>query len=104
MTWGDNGHARPTTAAYRNNKFWDKGKKMDISLGQLTLEQLTNIERCVYNSDYEFTDDQFRSFIDQQLEFGLDPIQLELQDEVVYIYEEIYFFQALIEEGECVHL
>lgn len=28
MTWGDNGHARPTTEAYRNNKFWDKGKKM----------------------------------------------------------------------------
>ncbi len=23
MSWGDNGASRPTTDAYRNNKFWD---------------------------------------------------------------------------------
>ena len=27
MGWGENGAARATTEEYRNNKFWDKGKK-----------------------------------------------------------------------------
>lgn len=102
MTWGDNGPSRPTTEAYRNNKFWDKGKKMNIQLNQLTLEQLTNVERCVYNSDYGFTDDQFKDFINEQIEWGLDPIELELQEEIVYIYDEIYFFESLIKEGEYI--
>jgi len=102
MTWGDNGPARPTTEAYRNNKFWDRKKKMNIKLSDLNLGQLLDIEKCVYNSDYEFTDEQFRAFVDQQLEFGLDPIELELQDEVVYIYDTIYFFENLIANGDCI--
>lgn len=66
---------------------------------------MLDIERCVYNSDYEFTDDQFRDFIYQQIEFGLDPIyELELQEEIVYIYDRIYFFDELISRGEFVEL
>jgi len=77
---------------------------MNIKLQDLTLKQLTDIEQCIYNSDYEFTDDQFRAFVDNQLEFGLDPIELELQDEVVYIYDTIYFFESLIVNGDYVEL
>jgi len=73
---------------------------MNIKLEDLTLKQLTSVEECIYNSDYVFTDDQFRAFIDQQLEFGLDPIELELQEEVVYIYDTIYYFEDLIAKGE----
>ena len=73
---------------------------MNIKLENLTLKQLLNVERCVYNTDYEFTDDQFKSFVDNQVEFGLDPIDLELQEEVVYIYDRVYFFDDLIDKGE----
>lgn len=73
---------------------------MNIKLENLTLKQLLDVERCVYNTDYEFTDDQFKSFIDNQVEFGLDPIDLELQEEVVYIYDRVYFFDDLIDKGE----
>ena len=73
---------------------------MNIKLENLTLKQLLNVERCVYNTDYEFTDDQFRAFVDNQVEFGLDPIDLELQEEVVYIYDRVYFFDDLIDKGE----
>ena len=73
---------------------------MDIKLEDLTLKQLLAVERCVYNTDYEFTDDQFKSFVDNQVEFGLDPIELELQEEVVYIYDRVYFFDDLIDKGE----
>ena len=101
MTWGDNGPSRPTTEAYRNNKFLDR-KKMNIKLSDLTLGQLLEVETCIYNSDFEFTDDQFRAFVDNQLEFGLDPIELELQEEVVYIYEQVYYFEDLIVKGDYV--
>lgn len=101
MTWGDNGPSRPTTEAYRNNNFWDR-KKMNIKLQDLNIGQLLDIEKCIYNSDYEFTDDQFRAFVDNQVEFGLDPIELELQDEVVYIYEQVYFFEDLIDKGDYI--
>lgn len=104
MTWGENGPSRPTTEAYRNNKFWDRKKKMNIKLNDLTLGMLLEVEKCVYNSDYEFTDDQFRAFVDNQVEFGLDPIELEMQDEVVYIYERVYFFDDLIEKGDYVEI
>ena len=73
---------------------------MNIKLENLTLKQLLNVERCVYNTDYEFTDDQFKSFVDNQVEFGLDPIDLELQEEVVYIYDRVYFFDDLIDKGD----
>ena len=73
---------------------------MNIKLENLTLKQLLNVERCVYNTDYEFTDDQFRAFVDNQVEFGLDPIDLELQEEVVYIYDRVYFFDDLIDKGD----
>jgi len=73
---------------------------MDIKLEDLTLKQLLAVERCVYNTDYEFTDDQFKSFVDNQVEFGLDPIELELQEEVVYIYDRVYFFDNLIDKGD----
>ena len=77
---------------------------MDIKLEDLTLKQLLAVERCVYNTDYEFTDDQFKSFVDNQVEFGLDPIELELQEEVVYIYDRVYFFDELIQKGEYIEL
>lgn len=73
---------------------------MNIKLEELNLAQLTSIEKCVYNSDFVFTDEQFRDFVDQQIEFGLDPVELELQEEIVYIYDEIYFFENLISQGE----
>ena len=73
---------------------------MNIKLENLTLKQLLDVERCVYNTDYEFTDDQFKSFVDNQVEFGLDPIDLELQEEVVYIYDRVYFFDNLIDKGD----
>ena len=75
---------------------------MNIKLNDLTLGQLLDIEKCIYNSDFEFTDEQFRAFVDNQLEFGLDPIELELQDEVVYIYDTIYYFENLIANGDYV--
>ena len=77
---------------------------MNIKLENLTLRRLLDVERCIYNTDYEFTDDQFRAFVDQQIEFGIDPIDLELQDEVVYIYERVYFFDDLIEKGDYVEI
>jgi hypothetical protein len=75
---------------------------MDIKLEDLTLKQLTEIEQCIYNSEYEFTDSQFREFVENQLEFGLDLIQLEIQEEIIYIYETIYFFEDLISKGDYV--
>ena len=75
---------------------------MNIKLENLTLKQLLDVEACIYNTDYEFTDTQFREFVDQQLEFGIDPIELELQEEVVYIYDVIYFFDDLIEKGDYI--
>ena len=75
---------------------------MDIKLEDLTLKQLTEIETLIYNSDYEFDEVQFRAFVENQLEFGLDPISIEVQDEMVYIYETIYFFEELISKGDYV--
>ena len=75
---------------------------MNIKLEDLTLKQLTDIEQCIYNSDYEFTDDQFRAFVEQQLEFGIDTIELELQEEIVYIYDTIYYFEDLVAKGDYV--
>jgi len=75
---------------------------MNIKLENLTLKQLLEVEKCIYNHDYEFTDDQFRAFVENQLEFGLDPIELEPQGEVVYIYDRVYFFDDLIDKGDYV--
>jgi hypothetical protein len=77
---------------------------MNIKLNGLTLGMLLEVERCVYNSDYEFTDTQFRAFVENQLEFGIDPIELEIQEEVVYIYDRVYFFDDLIEKGDYVEI
>ena len=77
---------------------------MNIKLENLTLKQLLDVERCIYNTDYEFTDDQFRAFVDQQIEFGIDPIELEIQEEVVYIYDRVYFFDDLIDKGDYVEI
>jgi hypothetical protein len=77
---------------------------MNIKLSDLTLGQLMEVEKCIYNSDFEFTDYQFRAFVDNQLEFGLDPIELELQEEVVYIYDTIYYFEDLIDKGDYIEI
>ena len=74
---------------------------MDIKLEDLTLKQLLDVERCVYNTDYEFTDDQFRAFVENQLEFiEIDNIELKIQDEEVYIVDDVLYFNNLIEQGE----
>ena len=74
---------------------------MNIKLENLTLKQLLNVERCVYNTDYEFTDDQFRAFVENQLEFiEIDNIELKIQDEEVYIVDDVLYFNNLIEQGE----
>jgi len=74
---------------------------MDIKLEDLTLKQLLAVERCVYNTDYEFTDDQFRAFVESQLEFiEIDNIELKIQDEEVYIVDDVLYFNNLIEQGE----
>ena len=75
---------------------------MNIQLKYLTLGNIMDVEKCIYNSDFEFTDAQFRTFVDQQLEFGVDPIELELQEEIVFIYDVIYYFEDLIAKGEYV--
>lgn len=89
-----------TNDNYRNNKFWGKKEepKKTTMLEDLTLGQLMQIERCIYNSEFEFKDFQFREFIEQQLEFGIDPIEIELREEIIVINEVIYFFENLIAE------
>ena len=74
---------------------------MNIKLENLTLKQLLDVERCVYNTDYKFTDDQFRAFVENQLEFiEIDNIELKIQDEEVYIVDDVLYFNNLIEQGE----
>ena len=76
---------------------------MNIQLENLTLKQLLDVERCVYNTDFEFTDSQFREYIAAQIETNeIEQVELELQEEVVYIYDSITFFYDLIQKGECI--
>ena len=78
---------------------------MKIKLPEMTLKQIASIERFIYvQSEYlteEFTDIEFTDFIQSQFEFGLDDIEFDLQDEVLYYHvdspsDAIYYFEDKI--------
>lgn len=76
-------------------------------LEELTLKEQMQVEKVNYGGDYKFTDDQFNEFIDQQKEFGVDQIEIELIDECLHIEvpdlkSQVYFFEDLIAKGEYI--
>ena len=77
---------------------------MKKPLSKFTLEETLKVETFYYfnkSGQHNFTDDQFGEFIAQQLECGLDPIEIEMIDnEAAYYcfspYDEIFFFENII--------
>lgn len=74
----------------------------------MTLAQCRNVERLYYRNQfatYQFSDIDFTNFIQDQFEFGLDPLEFDLDDVDLYYYanspsQKIYYFENLIANGE----
>lgn len=86
--------------------FWMGDAIMKKPLSKFTLEETLKVETFYYfnsRGQHNFTDNQFGEFIAEQLECGLDPIEIELIDNEAMYYadsprNEILFFENIIDQ------